>query len=295
MKGFSLIEILIGMLITISLAATVLGVLHHFSRSALKQRKTLASERQLEVAWATLHHLVEGVEPAFWSAFPLKQDFWEPPDVQSGAIHFRQNCQHARATSCLTIWDVALRDRRVPIHEVIGGDLPLRLDLASTSSQGALARNLASAEPGDVVLVYGTSQRFAAIVQEVSGTLLYLSDEAKQPWSLPAELPLDEPLQATLIGPLTFTHLFLADRADQPQRRRIMYRKHYYSGYNWRSQRAKTTATQLVDLQMIPASHPNLTQIHIFAQPRYPQTLPNPITIANRTFEKEVYHAAYTF
>lgn len=295
MRGFTLVELLVGLLMTVAMAAATLGLLQSMSRTALAQRKVLTCERQLDLGWALLQHLLEGVEHEWWQALPMRTNFGESADAQHGAVQFRRHCQHESNTPCLTIWDIVPRTIQTPIIKLSGGDLPLRLDVSISSSQGSAAQALTAAEAGDVLLVQGPQSRFCALIDHVQDGLIFLAPEHDQPWQLPRELSPDEPLEALLIGPLELTHLFLQGDHTSPQRRRLFYRKTTYSRYGWRDDRAQTASTQLVDLQFTALAQQGLAQIHLYAQPQIPKALPQAIQIGPRRFQQEVFHASYTF
>jgi prepilin-type N-terminal cleavage/methylation domain-containing protein len=292
MRGLTLIEIMTCVAIVLVIANSVLVVQRATTKSAVNQRKALACERQLDIAWSNLLNLTERTEPNFWQINPIRNGFWEAPDHVHGAIHMRNRCPSEANTACITIWDVAPRSYRMPVHMVMGADWPFRIDLEFQPPSTHHTRSLTSTQPGDLLLLKGLGESFCALVESVVDGQVYLAPAQHQPWDLPQTFVWDPSMEAVLIGALSYTHLFLEGDPNGEQRRRLFFRKHQFNGRFWEPQRGRTTATMLLDMRF--SSSETLTQIHLFAQPQFPQSLPLPKTIAQQVFHQEVYHAAFT-
>jgi len=292
MRGFSLIEMMMGLTIAAVLMLGLMQYSHHTASQYLTWRRHQEAHTNLLGARQSLTQMTSMDEPEFWDAFPVVRALVHEVDHHHHGKQFTADCPRSPTGGCLIHFDIqpaktppityALEDLEWPvwIH-------PSPLDDSLPVGPGE------EIGPEAVIWLQTATGGFPVLVGEVAGDRVYLVDEPKNPWAIPAFEIQREEIQMVVLGQLVTHHISLTTMAERHHALRLQP-WHIENG-EWQASRSRTGDTHLVDLAISTCTDTLPDRLILVTQPRQPQGLPHPIRIGSTNYQTEVFHATIPF
>lgn len=218
MKGFSLVELLVALLLSalvlisvIQLTQTLAGLRTqfdrlnslHFSQEACRRRITDRFKHQ---------------EPDFWRQFPPKENTIHPGSQGIEGRIVSAHCPQGDHSGCLQIWDIAPTSLSGLVFDIDPTYLPYEVVITGTSGpspgmEDPTFEPAAHIEAGTVILVFDETEAQPLVVRKAIGAGLRTADPDKQPWPVRTDWS-ERKWSVIVLGDLQIFH-FLLRRAPK--------------------------------------------------------------------------------
>ena len=291
-RAFSLVEVCLSLVIGLVVTAGVTQLAIAHAAKVGGDRRALDTRGSLDMAREELRLKTRGLEPAFFTAFPLKAELLlaHPTDHTHGALQLTRDCPERPGTSCLIWWDIVPPDENPYVYAITDDDGRGRLGLIAVNP--AVPAGLPKAlDKQSVLLFLGETSSFCRLVEEIEGYTVVLADEVDQPWPQ-VGLYMPQTTRVVHLGRLEVVHCTLTGSSIG---RKLVYAPWRLGETGWQRGRATTSYNHLQGLAWVPCSADWDDRIVLLAQPDQPRALGRPLEIAGRVFDEEVYSAAIFF
>ena len=292
MKGFSLIELMVGLTIAAFLLLGLIQYGQHTSSQYLAWRRHQEAHSNLLNAQAALGRVASLEERDFWKAFPLTAELVHPVGHAHHGKQFTNACPDAPTGGCIVFFDIQPTATPMERYEVVDHDWPAWLHPTPMDETLPMGPG-EEIQPQTVVWVQTATGGFPFVVSEVAGDRVYPVKEALHPWKIPAFEINPEETRVLILGKLSVLHIHLN---SLPERHHALrYQPWRWDDGEWRAQRSRTGDTHLVDLVITNCNETLPDRVTLLAQPRQAQPLPHPIRIGGTNYQTEVFHATLAY
>lgn len=233
--GFSLLEVMIALGITLLLVGAVMGYQSVENRRVRNLKGRMDAQARVDLSFHEMGFHLRDLEPNFWQRFPRKTEASRPHEVDHphGAVDFTNNCPRDKKSGCLLLWDVTTPTEQVRFLRVMAksSNVDFILGAADPSESPELP---ASLQTGSVLLWRtGDDVQVALVSWQKNGRVVLLDPEA-QPWAQNVVPVVGQVV--THLGTLEVTHVSLT--AEPGPGHKLNYRPWYIRDGSWQNGRS---------------------------------------------------------
>jgi len=239
-RGFSLTEVLVGLLIGFISIGALLNILRLGVDTHLDNKHTQRSHSNLEFAADELDDTLVFRELGFWDTFQRNTGMLHNVSSIKRSISLTQDCPDESDSCCLIYFDL-LPAKEQRIYQVISFDYPYRLTLDSLDATDPPGPG-EEVEPMGVMLFSAVGIEFCALIADIVSGEIVLASLESQPWILPQSIGSTN-MEAVYLGKLKVTHVGLKEIQGGGQR--LIYRPWGLVSGEWTKQRSRSSFQHL--------------------------------------------------
>ncbi len=284
MKGFSLVEVLIGLMLSMVIMAGLLQFSASLSVDLGRQRKRLALTNGLAMARDELMRMKDRLEPEFWQRFPPSESLFHKEGHFHGGVLAVRGCPDQPESDCLVYFDMQPAMETPLIYEASRDQFPEMLEISPIDTSNPPGASDALG-PMSVLLFRSETSDFCALVETVDGGEIWLAPRERQPWPLPAALP-EGPLEIVHLGRLSPVHLGL--EALGGGNRKLVFRPWSLKSEGWSPGRRISSLLGRLRLIWLPCDKGRPDRLVVTGQVTDARPVRPPISIGTHTFQEEV-------
>lgn len=291
MRGFSLVEVLIGLALSLVVLTGLLKFSATLSKDLTRERNNLVLINGLAMARDELMRMKERLEPRFWRRFPPRESLFHTAGHFHGGILAAHGCPDLPESDCFVFFDIRPTAEVPLIYAVEYARYPQMVALSPIDPSYPVGPSDTVA-PMSVLLFRSTTHAFCALVQAVEGREVWLAPEESQPWPLPVMLP-EEPLEIVHLGALSATHVGLEALAGEL--RQLVFRPWSLDAEGWSAGRRTSSWQGRPRLIWIPCADGLPDRLVLAGHTATARPLRPPISIGGISFQQEVRHVSLEF
>lgn len=275
--GFSLIELMVSMVISVIIISGTVGVLQAAFRIHITNNTLITLDTQVQLARDRIQHQLRTAEPEFWQHFPIHTHPLHPVDVARGPFTFSQRCPQSNHP-CFTTYDL----KPLPRPYVFSFTPPSQpLDPQPWFHLEPQDRHHAEDQPltGYVGWFTNGNESFTALIDQGNTRDIRLAPPSLQPWPIPNTMQ-PGAWEAVILGSLHVVHWSL--RTETEHGKSLTEQHWTFQNTRWWPRRTKITQRFLHDLWCYQNNNDYFLLIGAADPDRLPST--QPITIGGKTF-----------
>ena len=283
--GLTLPEVLISLVI----GSLVMMALVRFSITVRQQltgdRHSMGVRSELRMAHHEIGRMVRALEPAFFERFPVRNNLIHATGHGHGAAQFTAACPLEKQTDCLITWDLQPSAEHAMVYQIepdedVGQLLMTPVDPTQGPGPG---EDLAAQS---VLLLTHEARLQPVLVAHREPLGVVLAPPEVQPWDLPGDFAEVGFTHAVHLGRLSVTHVHL--RPQKGGEFRLARQPWTLKDTRWQAKRRQISHGHLRDLIWLPCGPDRPDRLVLVAGTRHARLLRDPLTIAGKTYVREV-------